>query len=147
MIISTLLEPLQDVFFLLRPTKQSHLPLFPLCVSNSLFQSNRYCFNDGYHTSHHLNPLRHWRDHPAAFMKAKRDYENNAALVFRNIDYLMMTYRILRKDYLYLADCMVPIGPEQLKLSRDEKAELLRSKTRRFSEEEIREKFGRKNTG
>ena len=25
---------------------------------------NVNCFNDGYHTSHHLNPIRHWQDHP-----------------------------------------------------------------------------------
>ncbi|CAF9922563.1 MAG: hypothetical protein GOMPHAMPRED_002612 [Gomphillus americanus] len=102
--------------------------------------SNRFCFNDGWHTSHHLNPLRHWRDHPAAFMKSKKSYLEGKALFFRNIDYLMMTYRILRKDYLYLADCMIPIG-DQINLTRQERADLLRSKTKRFTEEEIRLKF------
>ncbi|MCJ1416051.1 hypothetical protein MMC32_002386 [Xylographa parallela] len=102
--------------------------------------SNRYCFNDGWHTSHHLNPRRHWRDHPTAFLKAKREYSEGRALVFRNIDYLMMTYRILKKDYLYLADCIVPMG-EQIHMSKQELADMLRTKTRRFSEEEIREKF------
>lgn len=37
---------------------------FPLDLTNTRLQSNRFCYNDGYHTSHHLNPLRHWRDHP-----------------------------------------------------------------------------------
>ena len=78
-------------------------------------------------------------------MKAKREYTNGRALVFQNIDYLMMTFRILRKDYLYLADCMVPIG-DQIGMSREQLADMLRSKTRKFSEEEIQEKFykGRK---
>ena len=52
----------------------------------------------------------------------------------------MMTYRILIKDYLYLADRVVPIG-EQLGMSKQELADMLRSKTRRFSEEEIQEKY------
>ena len=57
----------------------------------------------------------------------------------------MMTYRILVKDYLYLADCVVPIG-DQIGMSKQELADMLRTKTRRFSEEEIQEKYykGRK---
>ena len=57
----------------------------------------------------------------------------------------MMTFRILRKDYLYLADCIVPIG-DQIGKSREELADMLRTKTRKFSEEEIQEKYykGRK---
>ena len=56
-----------------------------------------------------------------------------------------MTYRILIKDYLYLADCLVPIG-DQIGMSRQELADMLRTKTRRFPEEEIQEKYykGRK---
>ncbi|KAI5796195.1 fatty acid desaturase-domain-containing protein [Pyronema domesticum] len=50
--------------------------------------SNRHCFNDGYHTSHHLNPLRHWRDHPVALIKAKKQYADGRALTFADIDYL-----------------------------------------------------------
>jgi len=92
-----------------------------------------------------LNPLRHWKDHPRAFLKAKKEYTNGRALVFQNIDYLMMTYRILRKDYLYLADCVVPIG-DQIGMSKQELANMLRTKTRKFTEEEIQEKYykGRK---
>ena len=52
----------------------------------------------------------------------------------------MMTYKILTKDYLYLADCMVPIG-DQIGMSKQELADMLRTKTRRFSEEEIQEKY------
>ena len=57
----------------------------------------------------------------------------------------MMTYRILCKDYLYLANCMVPIG-DQIGMSKQELADMLRTKTRRFSEVEIQNKFykGRK---
>ena len=54
----------------------------------------------------------------------------------------MMTYRILAKDYLYLANCLVPIG-DQIGMSKQELADMLRSKTRRFTEEEIQEKFNK----
>ncbi|KAI9786022.1 MAG: hypothetical protein M1816_008174 [Peltula sp. TS41687] len=102
--------------------------------------SNRFCFNDGYHTSHHLNPRRHWRDHPVSFVKAKGQYRNGRALVFRNIDYIMMTITLLRKDYNHLAACLVPMG-EQIGMSQQELADMLRTKTRRFSEEDIQRKF------
>jgi len=102
--------------------------------------SNRLCFNDGYHTSHHLNPRRHWRDHPVAFMKQKQKYASERAIVLCNIDYLMVTFRLMMKDYDHLARCMVPIG-DQMALSMKERAEMLRQKTRRFTEEEIEKKF------
>jgi len=102
--------------------------------------SNRYCFNDGWHTSHHLNSRRHWRDHPLAFMKEKDKYVDGRALVFRNIDYLEITYRLFRHDYMHLAKCLVPLG-EQQKLSLEEIASLLRTKTRRFTEDDIRRKW------
>lgn len=73
-------------------------------------------------------------------MKAKKEYTNGRALVFQNIDYLMMTFRILRKDYFYLADCIVPVG-DQIGMSKRELADMLRTKTRKFSEAEIHENF------
>lgn len=52
----------------------------------------------------------------------------------------MITIRLLRKDYLHLAKCLVPMG-DQIGMSLEEIAAMLRTKTRRFSEAEIREKF------
>ncbi|KAL8810543.1 MAG: hypothetical protein Q9200_002489 [Gallowayella weberi] len=103
--------------------------------------SNRHCFNDGYHTSHHLNPRRHWRDHPLAFTKDKARYSAGRALVFHNIDYIMMTVTLLRKDYMHLASCFVPLG-DQIGMSQQEIANLLQTKTRRFSEEDVMRKYG-----
>lgn len=104
--------------------------------------SNRVCFNDGYHTAHHLNPLRHWRDQPVHFVRSKDAYRAGHALIFYDIDWFMMTVRLLMKDYLFLADHLVPIG-DQIGMSRDELADMLRSKTRRFTEEDIKKKFKR----
>ncbi|KAJ5498184.1 hypothetical protein N7453_007235 [Penicillium expansum] len=94
--------------------------------------SNRFCFNDGYHTSHHLHPRRHWREHPVALLRDQKRYSDERALVFQNVDYLMLTVNLLRKNYTHLARCMVPIGAEQRAMSLEERADLLRSRTRRF---------------
>ncbi|KAK2785971.1 hypothetical protein FQN53_007074 [Emmonsiellopsis sp. PD_33] len=102
--------------------------------------SNRFCYNDGYHTSHHLNPLRHWREHPVAFLKQKERYSSEHALVFYNIDYIMLTISLLRKDYAHLARCLVPIG-DQVHMTLDEIAVMLQTKTRRFTEPDIQRKF------
>ncbi|KAL1296896.1 hypothetical protein AAFC00_004510 [Neodothiora populina] len=109
--------------------------------------SNRFCFNDGYHTAHHLNPRRHWRDQPLHFIKSKAQYASGRALVFHNIDYNMMTFKLLTKDYLYLADCLVPIGKEQMSMSREEIAAMLKTKTRRFTEADIEAKFEKARVG
>lgn len=62
--------------------------------------------------------------------------------MFYNIDYLMITFSLLSKNYEHLARCLVPMG-EQMDLSLEERAEMLRSKTRQFSEEEIAAKWGK----
>ncbi|KAK4249705.1 fatty acid desaturase [Corynascus novoguineensis] len=105
--------------------------------------SNRHCYNDGYHTSHHLNPRRHWRDHPVAFLRQKETYAAQRAIVLHDIDYLGLTARLLLGDYSYLARKLVPLGAEQMDMSLAEREALLRRCTRKFSEDEIRAKFGR----
>lgn len=94
-------------------------------------QSNRFSFNDGYHTSHHLNPRRHWRDHPAAFVKGRERYAEERALVFRNVDFIFITVNLLRKDYLHLARCLIPMG-EQVDMTLEQRADMLRTRARRF---------------
>ncbi|KJR88253.1 acylamide-delta3(E)-desaturase [Sporothrix schenckii 1099-18] len=100
--------------------------------------SNRVCFNDGYHTSHHLNPRRHWREHPRAFVAQKRQYAAEQGLVFFGIDYLETSLRlILFQDYAYLAKRLVPLGPEQRRMTLNERAAWLRRLTMRFTEEDV----------
>ncbi|KAL5365857.1 hypothetical protein BJX96DRAFT_182011 [Aspergillus floccosus] len=99
-------------------------------------QSNRHCFNDGYHTSHHQNPRRHWREHPLTFLKARNKYQSQDALVFQGIDFFLITYYLLRKDYDHLVDCLVPMG-NQTKLSKLELESMLKERTRKFTAEEI----------
>jgi hypothetical protein len=78
-------------------------------------------------------------------MKGKDLYASQHALVFHNIDYVMITVRLLMKDYQTLARCMVPIG-DQIGMSIDERIAVLKGATKRFTEEEIRDKFGNKST-
>ncbi|KAI5868382.1 hypothetical protein GGS23DRAFT_602178 [Durotheca rogersii] len=103
--------------------------------------SNRYCFNDGYHTSHHLNPRRHWRDHPTHLLARKGTYGREGALVFAGIDYLEVTVRLLLGHYERLAARLVPVGARQHALTPAQRVDLLRRAARRFSEDEIRRKF------
>lgn len=78
-----------------------------------------------------MNPRRHWRDHPVAFVKQKDRYAEERALVFRNVDYIFITVNLLRKNYVHLAKCMIPIG-DQVDLTLEQRADLLRGRTRRF---------------
>ncbi|OAA65225.1 phosphoinositide 3-kinase regulatory subunit 4 [Niveomyces insectorum RCEF 264] len=104
--------------------------------------SNRVCFNDGYHTSHHLNPRRHWREHPRAFVAQKRTYAAEQGLVFFGVDYLMISLRLLLfQDYAYLARRLVPLGPAQRRLTLDERAALLRRLTAPFSAADVARTF------
>jgi len=48
----------------------------------------------------------------------------------------------MRHHYEYLAGCLVPIG-DQIGMSQEEIVIMLKSKTRKFSEEEINLKFGK----
>lgn len=54
---------------------------------------------------------------------------------------MMMTIRLLRKDYEGIARCMVPIGEAQKAMTMAERVQLLRSKTGRFTREELGRKF------
>lgn len=74
------------------------------------------------------------------FVQSKEAYRDGRALVFHNIDYLMMTYKLVTKDYMYLAERLVPMG-DQINMTKEEIAAMLRTKTRRFTEADIQKKF------
>jgi len=48
----------------------------------------------------------------------------------------MITVRLMRKDYRYLARCLVPIG-DQIQMTMEEREAMLQSKTRKFTEDDI----------
>jgi hypothetical protein len=61
-------------------------------------------------------------------------------LTFQKVDFIKLTYLLLRKDYKYLAECLVPMG-DQIGKTNEELATMLRRKTKKFSEQAIRQKF------
>lgn len=71
-----------------------------------------------------------------AFVKQKDRYAEERALVFRNVDYIFITVNLLRKNYMHLAKCMIPIG-DQANLTLEQRADLLRSRTRRFQRKPV----------
>jgi hypothetical protein len=76
-------------------------------------------------------------------LRQKSRYASEHALVFRNIDYIMIAYKLFRKDYKHLAACLVPLG-DQARLTMEERSTMLQTKTRRFSDAEIKERFSGK---
>ncbi len=52
----------------------------------------------------------------------------------------MITIKLMQKDYMHLAKCLVPLG-DQNKLTLEERAEMLRRHTRAFTDEEVTRKF------
>jgi hypothetical protein len=61
--------------------------------------------------------------------------------VFHNIDYLMITVRLLMKDYTTLAKALIPINAGQMAMTMEEREIFLRAHTQRFTEKEIDSKF------
>ena len=52
----------------------------------------------------------------------------------------MLAYRLFRKDYDYLATCLVPMG-NQIQMSHGERVEMLKRKTTKLTDDDIRRKF------
>lgn len=72
-----------------------------------------------------------------AFLKGRDRYAEERALVFRNVDYIFITVNLLRKNYLHLAKCLIPMG-DQVDMTMEERAEMLRGRTRRFSRSQVK---------
>jgi hypothetical protein len=72
-----------------------------------------------------------------AFLKGRDRYAEERALVFRNVDYIFITVNLLRKNYLHLAKCLIPMG-DQVNMTMEERAEMLRGRTRRFSRSQVK---------
>ncbi len=60
--------------------------------------------------------------------------------MFQNIDYLGITLMLLTKNYKRLARQLVPMG-KQIGMTEEEVVAMLRTKARRFTEEDIEQKF------
>lgn len=56
----------------------------------------------------------------------------------------MITIRLVMHDYKHLARCMVSIGEEQLRMTMNDRIAMIKRHLRRFTDEEIRQKFRHK---
>ncbi len=77
------------------------------CI-NSIY--NRRCFNDGYHIGHHLRPSMHWTDMPQDFLDNQDKYIANQAVVFEKLDYFVIWFLLMTKNYNTLANYFVDLG-------------------------------------
>jgi fatty acid desaturase len=91
---------------------------------------NKKCWNDGYHISHHIRPSMHWTEHPIFFLKNKKEYTKNRAIVFDGIDFLGVFYYLMTKRYDILAKNFVNI--DNTYRSQEEVISLLKTRTRRI---------------
>jgi len=69
---------------------------------------NKRCFNDGYHIGHHLSPGMHWSEMPQDFENNIDTYYENEAMVFRKLDYQIIWFLLMLKQYKFLAKFYVP---------------------------------------
>lgn len=104
---------------------------------------NLNCFNDGYHTSHHLNPLRRWDDHPAHFVEQADVYKKQTVVVFKDIDFHGIWVMLMTKDYDGMAKHFVQLGDGD-KMSHDEVKAFLKMRTRHLTKQNIDKHYPQK---
>jgi hypothetical protein len=95
---------------------------------------NATCFNDGYHTSHHLNPIRHWQDHPEHFLANADKFKSENVVIFRGCDYWFLWCSLMVKDYDFLANHYVDLTG---KMSFEEKKDYLKARTKRLTKKQV----------
>lgn len=98
-----------------------------ICINTSY---NHICWNDGYHTIHHLRPGMHYTDLPGEFLKQQQVIAANKTLVFEGIHYLHVFIYLMTKRYDLLEKNLVNIGNSFS--SGEEAIALMRERTRKF---------------
>lgn len=78
------------------------------CINSTY---NKRCFNDGYHIGHHLHPSMHWTEMPIDFEKNMSRYAEEKAIVFRKLDYFMVWFLLMTKNYKSLSKYFVDLSP------------------------------------
>lgn len=76
------------------------------CINTSY---NTNCWNDGYHSIHHLRPAIHYTEMPLEFLKHLDKYKQHKTFIFDGIHYLHIFYYLMTKNYDKLADSLVNI--------------------------------------
>ncbi|HZI54877.1 MAG TPA: fatty acid desaturase [Chitinophagaceae bacterium] len=92
---------------------------------------NKTCWNDGYHTVHHLRPALHYTDIPTEFIKNKDKFAENKVFVFDGIHYLHIFLWLMTKRYDKLTDNIVNVN--NVFSSREEVMALMKERTKRVT--------------
>jgi fatty acid desaturase len=71
---------------------------------------NHTCWNDGYHTVHHLRPALHYTDLPGEFLRMKNTFAEKKSFIFDGIHYLHVFLYLMTKRYDKLARNLVNIN-------------------------------------
>lgn len=88
---------------------------------------NHKCWNDGYHSSHHVNATMHWTEHPKFFREHAQQFADNRAVVFSGLNYLDIFGLLMRDRYDTLAKHFVNMG--NVYANDEEVIAFLRSRT------------------
>jgi hypothetical protein len=102
---------------------------------------NATAFNDGYHTSHHLNPIRHWQDHPEYFLASVDTFNKQRVIIFTGCDYFEIWFRLMIKDFDWMAKRLLTLGEATLL----EKKEFLKARVKRLNALEMKQSFAPKS--
>ena len=97
------------------------------CINTSY---NKMCWNDGYHTVHHLRPAMHYTEIPVEFLKLKDQMAAQKTLVFDGIHYLHIFIYLMTKRYDKLADNLVNI--DNMFSSKEEAIALMKERTKKI---------------
>jgi fatty acid desaturase len=94
---------------------------------------NERCFNDGYHIGHHVKQNRHWTEMPQDFLDNLERYRREGCIVFRGLDFFMVSVLLWTKQYRFLASRFVRMPGDTR--TDAEIIELLKSRTRAIADD------------
>ncbi len=70
------------------------------CINSTY---NKRAFNDGYHIGHHLKANRHWTELPQDLLDSREMYVREGAVVFRGVDFFMVSVMLWTGQWGMLA--------------------------------------------
>ena len=95
---------------------------------------NKRAFNDGYHIGHHLKANRHWTEMPQDFLDNREMYAREGVIVFKTIDFFLVSVLLWTGQWRILAKCYVRLDGQPR--SDDDVIAMLKARVHPVREEE-----------